>query len=95
MISFRQSLQPFTAYTLRFSMQCWVERWNYFCSEFEHAGQKMVSGLTEGAVVGSNCIVRSADARGAMGMDAVLPTYPAIKNDFEQQLRIHSCAKNK
>ena len=77
MISFRKGLKPFTVYTLRFSMQCWDERWNYFCFEFEHAGQKMANGLTKGAVVGKHGIVSSIEARHAMGMGTVSPAFPA------------------
>jgi acyl-CoA thioesterase FadM len=52
MISFRRGLKPFRRYTLRFSIRCWDERWNYFLFEFEHAGKTMASGLAKGAVVG-------------------------------------------
>ncbi len=76
MISFRRGLKPFRVYTLRFSMQCWDERWNYFSFEFEHAGQKMASGISKGAVVGRNGIVSSIETRGAMGMDTTSPAFP-------------------
>jgi hypothetical protein len=77
MISFRRGLKPFRVYTLRFSMRCWDERWNYFSFEFEHAGQTMASGITKGAVVGRKGIVSSSETRGAMGMDTVSPAFPA------------------
>ena len=77
MISFRRGLKPFKVYQLRFSMQCWDERWNYFQFEFEHAGQTMANGITKGAVVGRHGIVSSLEARGALGMDPVSPVFPA------------------
>lgn len=76
-ISFRRGLKPFKRYTLRFSMQCWDERWNYFRFEFEHAGQTMASGYTKGAVVGGNGIVSSHETRSALGMDPTSPAFPA------------------
>ena len=77
MISFRRGLKPFKVYTLRFSMQCWDERWNYFCFEFMHAGQTMASGITKGAVVGKRGILSSNETRGIMGMELVSPAFPA------------------
>lgn len=77
MISFRRGLKPFRIYTLRFSMQCWDERWNYFSFEFEHAGQTMASGITKGAVVGRKGIVSSTETCRALGMDPVSPAFPA------------------
>ncbi|WP_332778535.1 thioesterase family protein [Polaromonas sp.] len=77
MIAFRRGLKPFTVYTLRFSMQCWDERWNYMRFEFEHAGQSMAVGYTKGAVVGPEGIVSNSDSRAAMGLDPTSPAFPA------------------
>jgi acyl-CoA thioesterase FadM len=77
MISFRRGLKPFTVYTLRFSMQCWDERWNYFRFEFQHQGQTMAIGYTKGAVVGRQGIVSSQETRAALGHDPVSPPFPA------------------
>lgn len=76
MISFRHGLKPFKVYTLRFSVQCWDERWNYFRFEFLHAGRTMASGYSKGAVVGRQGIVGSAETRMAMGMNPVSPAIP-------------------
>lgn len=77
MISFRRGLKPFKVYTLRFSMQCWDERWNYFSFEFEHAGRTMANGITKGAVVGREGIVSSSETHGLPGMNPVSPAFPA------------------
>lgn len=77
MISFRRGLKPFRRYTLRFSIRCWDERWNYFLFEFEHAGKIMASGLAKGAVVGREGIVHNRDTYGALGLDGVSPPFPA------------------
>ena len=82
MISFRRGLKPFVGYTLTFSMQFWDERWTYSCLEFEHTGQKKVSGLTQGAVVGSHGIVSSVEACGTVEMDEVSRAYPVIEKRF-------------
>jgi acyl-CoA thioesterase FadM len=77
MISFRRGLKPFRAYTLRFSVQCWDERWSYFRFEFLHRGQTMAVGYSKGAVVGRQGIVSSQEARSAMGQDPASPAFPA------------------
>jgi acyl-CoA thioesterase FadM len=76
-ISFRRSLKPFALYTLRFTMQCWDERWNYFRFEFEQGGQTMATGYTKGAVVGRNGIVTSNETYRAMGLNSKSPAFPA------------------
>lgn len=91
MISFRRGLKPFKVYTLRFSMQCWDERWNYFKFDFEHAGQTMATGITKGAVVGRQGIVTSDETRGAMGMDPTSPAFPPLVAawvEADRQMRI-------
>jgi len=64
LISFRRGLKPFNVYTLRFSMLCWDERWNYMRFEFVHGGQTMASGFTKGAIVSSHGIVCSHETHG-------------------------------
>jgi acyl-CoA thioesterase FadM len=77
MISFRRGLKPFTVYTLRFSLECWDERWNYMRFEFERQGQTMAVGFTKGAVVGKDGIVSSNDTYGALGIRQASPAFPA------------------
>jgi acyl-CoA thioesterase FadM len=77
MISFRRGLKPFKVYTLRFSMQCWDERWNYCEFAFEHGGQTMANGFTKGAVVGRDGIVTAAETCDALGVNPSSPPFPA------------------
>ncbi len=77
MISFRRALKPFTTYTLRFTVQCWDERWNYMRFEFVRDGEVMALGHAKGAVVGRKGIVSSGEAYAAMGLDAASPAFPA------------------
>jgi acyl-CoA thioesterase FadM len=76
-ISYRRGLKPFTVYTLRFSMLCWDERWNYMAFEFLYGGRTMAHGHSKGAIIGSKGIVSSADARDAMGLNPASPEFPA------------------
>ena len=77
LISFRRGLKPFTAYTLRFTVLCWDERWNYFRFEFMHRGQSMALGYSKGAVVGRHGIVSSHEAHTALGHNPASPAFPA------------------
>ena len=76
MISYRRGLKPFAVYTLRFSLLCWDERWNYMQFEFIGAGGSMAIGHAKGAVVGRDGIVSSTRTRAAMGMDPSSPAMP-------------------
>ncbi len=76
MISFRRGLQPFQAYTLRFAMQCWDEKWSYMRFEFLVAGQIMAQGLTKGAVVGPRGVVNAAEVMQALGATLSSPEFP-------------------
>lgn len=76
MISFRHALKPFRVYTLKFSVQCWDERWNYFRFVFEHDGRIMAGGYSKGAVVGRKGIVGCAETRAAMGLHEGSPVVP-------------------
>jgi acyl-CoA thioesterase FadM len=76
LISYRRALKPFAVYTLRFSMVCWDERWNYMAFAFLEDGKTMAHGHSKGAIVGINGFVSSADARNAMGLDPASPAFP-------------------
>ena len=52
MITYRRGLQPFARYSLRFQLQSWDERWNYFRFEFVHGGRIAAAGYAKGAMVG-------------------------------------------
>jgi acyl-CoA thioesterase FadM len=77
MISFRRGLDSFKAYTLRFSMLCWDERWSYMRFEFVHAGQTMAVGHAKGAIVGRKGIVSSDERFSALGVSQTSPAFPA------------------
>jgi acyl-CoA thioesterase FadM len=76
MISFRRGLESCKAYTLRFSMLCWDERWSYMRFEFLHAGQTMAVGQAKGAIVGRQGIVSSNERFDALGMSPASPAFP-------------------
>jgi acyl-CoA thioesterase FadM len=76
MISFRRGLESFKAYTLRFSMLCWDERWSYMRFEFVQAGQTMAVGHAKGAIVGRRGIVSSSETLDALGLSATSPAFP-------------------
>jgi acyl-CoA thioesterase FadM len=76
MISFRRGLQSFKAYTLRFSMLCWDERWSYMRFEFLHAGQTMAVGHAKGALVGRRGMISSGECLGALGVSQASPAFP-------------------
>lgn len=76
LISFRRGLRPFSTYTLRFQMQCFDDRWNYFQFEFKRGEKIMASGFTKGAVVGKQGIVESHESYGAMGLSTQSPAFP-------------------
>jgi acyl-CoA thioesterase FadM len=89
-ISYRRALKPFAVYTLRFSMICWDERWNYMAFEFLQDGKTMAHGHSKGAIVGSKGIVSSADARDAMGLDPASPQFPASISTWIEAERLLS-----
>jgi acyl-CoA thioesterase FadM len=76
MISFRRSLKPWTAYTLRFQTLCWDERWNYMRFEFVQAGQTMAIGHAKGAIIGKQGFIGRSDRFGAIGVRAESPSFP-------------------
>jgi acyl-CoA thioesterase FadM len=76
-ITFRRGLKPFAMYTLRFSLACWDERWNYMRFEFVRAEEVMAVGHTKGAAVGRAGIVSSDEVYTALGFDPVSPAFPA------------------
>lgn len=76
-ISYRRALKPFAVYSLRFSMVCWDERWNYMAFEFLQDGRTMAQGHSKGAVIGSKGFVSNADAFDAMGFNPVSPDFPS------------------
>jgi acyl-CoA thioesterase FadM len=76
-LSFRRGLQPFARYTLRCTLACWDERWNYMRFEFVRGGQVMAVGHTKGAAMGRQGIVASREVYEALGFDPVSPAFPA------------------
>lgn len=76
-ISFRRGLKPFAMYTLRFTVECWDERWNYTRFEFVRGGEVMAVGHCKGAAVAGRRIVESREVYTALGFDPVSPAFPA------------------
>jgi hypothetical protein len=89
-ISYRRALKPFAVYTLRFSMICWDERWNYMAFEFRQEGKTMARGHSKGAIIGSKGIVGSADVRDAMGLDTASPPFPVSISSWIDAERVLS-----
>jgi acyl-CoA thioesterase FadM len=77
MISFRRGLKPFHRYTLRFTVLCWDECWNYVRFEFVRDGRAMAMGYAKGAVVGAMGIVKTAESYAALGIEERSPAIPA------------------
>jgi acyl-CoA thioesterase FadM len=77
MISFRRGLKPFHRYTLRFTIMCWDERWNYVRFDFLRDGKAMAVGHAKGAFVGAAGIVDTAETHAAFGIDEASPAIPA------------------
>jgi len=75
-LSFRRGLKPFAVYTLRYTLACWDERWNYMRFEFVKDGQVMAVGHAKGAAVGRQGIVSCAEVYTALGFDPVSPAFP-------------------
>ncbi len=76
-ISYRKGLSPFASYTLRFTVQCWDEHWNYMRFEFVRDGRVHAVGHSKGAVVGRGGLVRNEVAYRALGADSTSPAFPA------------------
>lgn len=76
-ISFRRGLKPFAVYTVRYSVACWDDRWNYTRFEFVRGGEVMAVGHTKGAAVGRQGIVASREVYTSLGFDPVSPAFPA------------------
>ena len=89
-ISYRRALKPFAVYSVRFSMICWDTRWNYMAFKFLQNGRTMAHGHSKGAIVGSEGIVSSTDARDAMGLNAVSPEFPASISAWIEAERLMS-----
>jgi acyl-CoA thioesterase FadM len=75
-VTFRRGLKPFQKYTLRYSLACWDERWNYMRFEFVKDGQVMAVGHVKGAAVGRQGIVDSGEVYRGLGFDPVSPAFP-------------------
>lgn len=89
-ISYRRALKPFAVYSVRFSMICWDTRWNYMAFEFLQNGRTMAHGHSKGAIVGSEGIVSSTDARDAMGLNEASPAFPASISAWIETERLMS-----
>lgn len=93
MISFRRGLRPFSVYKLRFTLECWDQRWNYMRFAFERDGDTMALGYTKGAVVGRHGMVSGDDARRALGMRLESPAFsPTVSAWIEADRLIRSAS---
>ncbi len=68
MITYRRGLKPFASYTLRFQLQSWDERWNYFRFEFVHDDKTAAVGYAKGALVGRQGWVSNAEGDRQLGI---------------------------
>ncbi len=68
LISYRRGMAPFSQYILRFQLQSWDERWNYFRFEFIQDGKTAAVGYAKGALVGSQGWVGNTEADARMGV---------------------------
>lgn len=68
MITYRRGLKPFARYTLRFQLQSWDERWNYFRFEFVHEGKVAAAGYAKGAMVSRKGWVTNAEGDRRLGI---------------------------
>lgn len=70
MISYRRGLRPFERYRLRFRLQSWDERWNYFRFEFirDADGRIAAVGYLKGALVGPRGWIANSDVDAEFDM---------------------------
>lgn len=80
-ISYRRGLKPFARYTLRFELQSWDERWNYFRFEFLGEGRTLAAGYVKGAMVSRNGWVANTQADQLFGV----ARQPSIHHDAVRQ----------
>lgn len=79
MITYRRGLKPFAQYTLRFQLQSWDERWNYFRFEFEFEGKVAAAGYAKGAMVGPGGWIENSVGDRRLGIErGVAAQVPAL-----------------
>lgn len=71
MITYRRGLRPFARYTLRFELESWDARWNYFRFEFVDGGKTAAIGYVKGAMVGRDGWLDNLDADALLGASRV------------------------
>jgi len=76
LITYRRGLTPFSRYTLRFQLQSWDDRWNYFRFEFIQAGKTAALGYAKGALVGPKGWISNTEADAHMGISRRQRTHP-------------------
>lgn len=76
LISYRRGLTPFSKYTLRFQLQSWDERWNYFRFEFIQGGKTAALGYAKGAMVGSKGWISNTEGDAHLGILRRERTHP-------------------
>jgi acyl-CoA thioesterase FadM len=87
-ISYRRSLQPFAAFTIRFSVTCWDERWSYMSFVFLQHGKTMAIGHTKGAVMSGDGFVSSVDSLAALGISLPSPQFPPSISSWVEAERL-------
>lgn len=89
LITYRRGLTPFSKYTLRFQLQSWDERWNYFRFEFIQGGKTAALGYAKGAMVGPQGWISNAAADAQLSIsrrDRIHPPELAFWISAEQSL---------
>lgn len=76
LISYRRGLAPFAKYTLRFQLQSWDERWNYFRFEFIQGGKTAAVGYAKGAMVGAQGWISNAAVDAGLSISRREPIHP-------------------
>lgn len=76
LITYRRGMAPFSRYTLRFQLQSWDERWNYFRFEFIQGGKTAALGYAKGALVGPQGWVSNTEADARMSITRRERTHP-------------------
>lgn len=81
MITYRRGLKPFAHYALRFRLQSWDERWNYFRFEFVHEGTIAAAGFAKGAMVGRKGWIENAEGDRRLGIERGVAAHsPALEH---------------
>ncbi len=69
LVSYRTGLKPFARYSIRFQLNGWDDRWNYFRFEFMHQNKTAAIGMVKGAMVGRKGWVKNSEGDQRLGIE--------------------------